>query len=128
MGDGDESDVFLGVQFHEQLAELVGGGLVECASGFIGEQELGLVDERAHHGHALAFAAGELAGPMRKAFAEAHTVEKVTGAFFVVGGGTSVGERGHEHVFHHRALRQQMMALKNKSHLAIAQKGEFVVI
>ena len=64
VGDGDESDVFLGVQFHEQLAELVGGGLVECAGGFIGEQELGLVDERTHHGHALAFAAGELAGPM----------------------------------------------------------------
>ena len=37
MGDGDEGEVFLNVQFHEQLAELVGGGLIKGAGGFVGE-------------------------------------------------------------------------------------------
>ena len=44
MGDGDEGEIFLGVQFHEQLAELVGGGFIKSAGGFIGKQELRFVD------------------------------------------------------------------------------------
>ena len=37
-------------------------------------------------------------------------------------------ERGHEHVFHHGALRQEMMALKDETHLAIAQGGKLGVV
>ena len=73
--DHDERQVFLAVQLDEQLREVQRRGAVEGAGRFVGEQELGLVNERAHHRHALAFAAGKLVGPMRESWAEADTFE-----------------------------------------------------
>ena len=72
----DERHAFLAVQLHEQLAERGGGGVVERAGGFVGEQELRLVDQRANDGHALAFAAAQLAGAMVQSFAEANAFEQ----------------------------------------------------
>ena len=63
MGDDDKRHLLFAVQFGEQLRELIGGGAIEGASRFIGQQELGLVDERANDGHTLAFTARELTGP-----------------------------------------------------------------
>ena len=80
----DERDAFFMIQIYQQLAELLGGSVVERTSGFIGQQELGLVDERADDGGALAFAAGELAGAMGRAFEETHALEKARGARFSV--------------------------------------------
>ena len=76
----DQRHAFFAVQLHEQLAERSGGGVIERAGGFVGEQELRLVDERADDGHALAFAAAELAGPMVQAFAQADAFEQALGA------------------------------------------------
>ena len=47
------------------MAQLTGRSLIERAGGFVGEQELWLVNERADNGHALTFPAGELAGAVR---------------------------------------------------------------
>lgn len=62
VGDEDEGDVLLLVNFGEELGELLGGGLVEGTGGFVGEEEFGLVYESADDCDALAFSAAELAG------------------------------------------------------------------
>ena len=50
--------------------------MVERTGGFVGEQKLRLVDERADDGHALAFAAGELAGAMVEPLAQADAFQE----------------------------------------------------
>ena len=57
VGDDDEGGALLAVEVEEERRECVCGGAVERAGGFVGEEELGLVDERAHDGAALAFTA-----------------------------------------------------------------------
>ena len=72
----------LPVQLHEQLAERCGRGVVEGAGGFVGEQQLRLVDERADDGHALTFATTELSGTMMQSFREADAFEQPFSAGF----------------------------------------------
>ena len=50
--------------------------MIQRAGGFVGEQELRLVDERAHDRHALAFAAAQLAGAMMQALAKPDALEQ----------------------------------------------------
>ena len=105
MSDRYEGDVFLLIQFYEQLTKLVGGGLIQCSGGLVGQQEFGLVYQRANNSHALAFSTRELAGPVGQAFAKIYALEKALAAFFVRGSSLAVGKRGHEHILHHSALR-----------------------
>ena len=50
-------------------------GFIEIARGLVGEDELGLIDERASDGDALLFTAGEIGGEMREAVGEADALE-----------------------------------------------------
>ena len=130
VGDDDERDVFLAVQFEEKLCEIFCGGAVKCAGGFVGEQQFRFVNKCAHDGATLAFAAGKLSGPMREARAETDASEKFLGAFGWGNGQArrlsyfNGGERGDEDVFEHGALRQKMVGLKNEADLAITHGGE----
>ena len=56
--DRGAAAVQLAQQLHHRLAVL----RVEVPGGLVGEQDRGLPDQRARHGHALLLAAGELAG------------------------------------------------------------------
>ena len=40
----------------------------------------------------------------------------------------AVGEERHEHVFKHRALRQQVMLLKHEANLPAAKRGELLLV
>jgi hypothetical protein len=52
------------VQPLNQVEDAAGGGLVQVAGGFVGQQQPGIVDQRAGQRHALLLAAGKFAGPM----------------------------------------------------------------
>src|SRR5256885_4350894 len=60
------------VQFVENLEDDRFVGLVEISGGFVGKNNLRLIDQRTRDGHALLLAAGELRGEMRS---EEHTSE-----------------------------------------------------
>jgi hypothetical protein len=60
VGDDDEGDAVVAVEGEEEDGDGVGGGGIEGAGGFIGEDELGAIDEGAGDGGAEFFAAGEL--------------------------------------------------------------------
>ena len=147
----NERHAFFAIQFDEQLAEVVGAGVIERAGGFVGEEELRLVDERADDGDALAFAAGELAGEMMQPFRETDALEQALGALGRslnssgptpspskegssirllvpllggVRGGLGLGQRRHEDVFPHGALREEEVGLEHEADLPIADGGE----
>ena len=69
---GDHED---GVAFAVEIAQQANHGFfvgfVEIAGGLVGENQLGMIDQRASDGDTLLFAAGKLRGKMVEAFAEA---------------------------------------------------------
>ena len=130
VGDDDQGDAFFAIQFEQELGELLGGGAVQSAGRFVGQQKLRLVDQGAHDGDTLAFAAGKFARSVREASLEANALQKPrrAGGRFLALRTSRARQGGHENIFQNRALGQQMMRLKNKTDLAIPHSGELVVI
>ena len=94
VSDDDQRHLVVAIQFHQQVAQRLGGGVVERAGRFIGEDEAGPVDQRTYDGNALAFPAGELGRPMGETMPKADAIEKLPGAFGGIGGGAAGGGQG----------------------------------
>ena len=130
MGDADERGALLAVEVEEKRGERVRGGAVERTGRLVGEEELGLVDERADDGAALALAAGELAGPVVHPLGEADAGEELLGTVHRLRAARGITRRecGDEDILQHGALREQMMGLEDEANLPVARgrEGEFV--
>ena len=62
VGHQQDRDAAVPVQSPQELHHLLTGLTVQVAGWLVGQDQLGLVDQRAGYGHPLLFAAGELAG------------------------------------------------------------------
>ena len=69
------------IQFHQQVTQRLGGGVVERAGRLVGKDEAGPIDQRAHDGDTLAFPAGKLVGAMGESMAKTDALEELPGAF-----------------------------------------------
>ncbi len=67
-----------GVQSLNKIKYRSGGGYVQIAGGFVGQQQPRIVDQGPRHGYALLFAAGEFPGPMVAAVFQAHFSQPVS--------------------------------------------------
>src|SRR6266508_6166642 len=76
----DDCDSAL-VEVLKNSHDLDTGSAVEVAGRLIGEQYLGIVDQRARNGHTLLLAAGELAGMMVLATGESDCCKHAIGSF-----------------------------------------------
>jgi len=82
----------------------------------------------------LSLAAAELSGAMMQTFAETDAFKEALGSTRQSFGvrsaecGVGTGERRHEDVFDHRALRQEIMRLKDEADLLVADFGELLVV
>ncbi len=72
MGDQHQGGAAAGVEFEQQVADVLAGGLVQRPGGFIGEQDARAGDEGTGQGHALLLAAGQLSRVVAGAVREAH--------------------------------------------------------
>ena len=125
VSDDDQRHLVVAIQFHQQVAQRLGGGVVERAGRLIGEDEAGPVDQRTYDGNALAFPAGELGRPMGETMPKADALEELPGAFGGIGGGAAGGgQRGNENIFQDGTLWQQVVGLKNEADLLVAYSGE----
>ncbi len=130
VGDHHQGDGLLAVQFDQELAEVQGRSVVQSASGFIGQQEFGLVNQSPNHGHALAFAPGELAGAMRQTGRKADAIQELARAVLgAIGrGGFAKGQGRKQNIFKDRALSKEVMGLKDKADTLIAHGCELDVV
>jgi hypothetical protein len=130
VGNDNQRDTFLLIEPDEEIAEIRGRGAVERTGRFISKEKLGLINEGANHCDALAFATGELTGAMRESAAETHFIQELTGALRSGGAEFVVFEwkRGDEDIFEDRALRQEMVRLKDEPEEAIAGVGKGEII
>lgn len=90
VGDDDGGGVLRGGELGEERHDLSAPGVVEGGCGFVGEHDGGTAHEGPGDGDALAFATGELSGPVVEAVAEPHGVEQLVGLVSVVVGDLAV--------------------------------------
>ena len=99
---------------------------VKRASGFVGEDDLSAVHQRTGDGDALLLAAGELAGFMLGAFAEAEAGKQRFGAFFPrFAVRTGVDGRNSD-VFPGFEVGEQVVALEDKADVFAPERGAFL--
>ena len=99
MGDHDDGHAEGVLNFAEEEEDLLAGGGVEIAGGLVGEEDGGLIYEGAGEGAALLLAAGELAGSMVVASAEADAVKGLRYAMAALGAVDFGEAEGEFHVF-----------------------------
>ena len=85
VGDHDDGHSERVLDFAEEEKDLLAGGAVEIAGGLVGEEDCGLIYQRAGEGAALLLAAGEFAGAMLGAGREANAVESLLHAAAALG-------------------------------------------
>ena len=92
MGYHDRSQAVIAVESLNQVKDLAGGGFVQVAGGFVGEEQPRVVDKGASQGNALLFSAGKLAGAMIAAVVEAHFTQPVSRQFYSFSSGHAACE------------------------------------
>jgi len=114
-----------GGDLFEDAGDVLGVGLVEVSGGFVGEEHVWIIGQRAGDGDALLFAAGEVGGAAVGFFGEADLMEQVAGA----GGAVAAGilaelEHGEHDVFLRGELGQQEVELEDEADGLVADGRE----
>ena len=122
VGDDHEGRAVL-VELVEQAEDDLLVGFVQVAGGFVGQQQLGVVDEGAGHAHALLLAAGELARQVGGAVGEADAVEGLEGFLLV---GHRVVVLGNHDVLEGGEVADEVELLEDEADGTAAHLGEFV--
>src|SRR5690348_11499240 len=102
--------------------DAVRGVRVEVAGGLVGEDQVGLVDQRPGAGDALLLAAGELGRAVREAVGDAQPADQVAEPLPVDLGPGQVGREGD--VLRRGQRGDQVEGLEDEADLVAAQPGE----
>ncbi len=111
----------LAVEFAHQVEYGIGGVTVEIAGWFVGQNAGGPRDQRTRDGHALALAAGQLAGTMGESMAQTHFVQHFGCACHRLLIPQTADDQRHGSVFQCGKLGQQVMKLIDEAQRGIAQ-------
>ena len=116
-----------GVQAAEQLEHLVAALGVERAGGLVGEQQRGLVGERARDREPLPLTARQHAGRVLRLVGEAEQVEQVARARLGALARRARDHRGQRHVLEHAHALEQVEELEHDADVAAAHDRELVL-
>jgi hypothetical protein len=126
VGDQHQGGAGLTAQVEQQVDDLVAGGLVQVAGGFIGEEYLGPGGIGAGDGHALLFTTRELPGVMAGAGGQSNALQGLVGA---AGGVRRPGQlQGQQDVFARGEGRQELEVLEDEANPAAAQGGAAILV
>ena len=116
------------VEFEEQFHNLFARFGIEVAGWFIGHQDGRVVDQCAGNGHALLLSAGKLGGAVVHAVTQADRFQRLLArgpCVRVPDTGVAQGSSTLESAV---GAGQQVEALEDKAHLAVADDGQLVII
>ncbi|KAG1260214.1 hypothetical protein G6F65_015110 [Rhizopus arrhizus] len=120
VGDQHQRGAAAGVEFEQQVADVLAGGVVQRAGRFVGEQDARAGDEGTCQGHALLLAARQLARVVTGAMAQADLRQHFVHPHPVFAAGQLQRQRD---VLGGGQRRQQVEALEHEADLACAQLG-----
>src|SRR5712672_572026 len=128
VGDHDDGHAEGVLNFAEEEEDLLAGGGVEISGGLVGEEDGGLIYEGAGQCAALLLAAGEFAGSMVVAGAEADAVEGLRYAMATLGA-VDFGEAERKlDVFREGHSREEIEGLEDHAYGFAAIAGKFLGI
>ena len=126
MRDHDQRQRPLGVEPRQEIENLVARAAVEVARRLVGQQQFGLIHQRAGDRGALHLAAGELPRAVLQPVAKADRVEQPAGPVAQLASAHPVAHhavpdhRRGEHVLQRRELRQQVVRREDHADVAVA--------
>src|SRR5438034_9602700 len=82
-----------------------------------------LQDKRARQSNALLFSPRQFCRTMVKSLAQTGVVEQPPGALFEIRGSVQRHQGRYQNILEHRALRQQVAVLKNKTYRFVPECG-----
>ncbi len=121
MGDQDQGFFVVVDEGEEELAELLGVGVVEVAGGLVGEDEVGIVAEGAGDGGALPLSAGEELGGVIGSLGKADLIEELEA--FGAGEGIACDAGGHEDVFEGGEIVEEIIGLEDEADVAVSESA-----
>ena len=126
MGDEYGGDAGLGLQFLELQAHLLAQRRVEVREGFVEEQHVGLVHQRAGEGDALLLAAGELRGIALPQAFEPHQPQGALHGPCDFGFGRLAHLQAEGDVVAHPQVRPQPVGLKHHAEVSLVRRHQHV--
>ena len=111
----------------EQAEDADGGGRVEFAGGFVGEDQGGRVGQGAGDGDALLLAAGEFVGAVPSASGESDRFEQFVGAASALADAGSGDAQREFDVLVGREQRQQSEGLEDEADAVASELGELAL-
>src|SRR6185312_1478854 len=121
VGHYDEARATLAVELEHQGEHRLRIRAIQVPRGLIGQDDLGLGDERPRHRRALPFAARELMRPMIEALAEPDPPQELARRLARLRYRDPAYQERHGDVLEGRELRQQMMKLVDETERTVAQ-------
>ncbi len=116
-----EAGVVLAVECQHQFEHGGSRLFIEVAGGFVTEHAGRTIDQGTRHGGALAFAAGELAGLVLQAVAQADGLQQRPGALRSILYTGPVEQHRQHHVFQRGEFRQQVVELIDEAKRPVAE-------
>src|SRR3990170_2453691 len=122
VGDQQHGDAAVAVETLQDLHDLDAGAAVEIAGGLVGQDQLGVVDQRARDRHPLLLPAGELVGRVVGTLADAHRAQELHGLLVTVAhaAAAAVVEQRQLDVLEGGGARQQAEVLEHEAYLVVA--------
>ena len=117
MGD-DQNRCAHGVDLGQKLDDLVGKLGVDVAGRLVGDDDLGIIDQRARQTDALLLTARKLRGLVLHLVLQAHQIEHIRHALFDRGSGFSDRAHRESDVIEDVHLFDESEVLKNDAHMA----------
>ena len=111
------------MQLAEQVQDFGSRVAVEVAGRLVGQDQRGLVDQRAGDGHALLLAAGEFGRLVVQPVAQAEPLEGGAGPRRRVRAGEPWYKQRHLDVLDHRGTRQQVVRLEDETEVRLRSRA-----
>ncbi len=125
MGDDDKCLSELVAEVEEELMQLRLVLTVKASRRLVSQYDRRMIDKGARHGHPLLLTARQFVRFVACAVGQSHEVEQFLGTLPCLFGGLPGNEGGNHHVLQGRELGQQLMKLKDKTHMTVAKLAEF---
>lgn len=118
MGDHNDEPVFR--HLFEQFHDLHAGFAVQRARGFVGKNDVGIVDESTGNRHPLHLSAGHLVGLFLRLFFEPDFAERFQRSFAALFFGYASERETELHVFEHGHMRNEIVRLEDEAYAPVA--------
>src|SRR5271157_206020 len=127
----DHDDGLAGiVELAQHFHDFITGGRVQVTGGFVGQDDVGVVDQRAGDGHALLLTPGELGRPVVDSIAQADQGGELDRSLvrLVADFTASLVRQRKLDILEHGVLRDQVVRLEDEAEVAAADLGKLVII